>query len=44
MSDPKKIAEKPTETEEPTVGLGMIVIGIVCLLVGVGTGLLISLQ
>lgn len=44
MSDSKKISEKPTETEEPTVGLGLIVIGIVCLLVGVGTGILISLQ
>ncbi len=44
MSDPKKISQESKDTEEPTISIGLIVIGVLCLLIGVGTGLLISLR
>ena len=43
MSDEKKISTKH-QTETPPVGLGLILLGVLCLLMGIGTGVLISIR
>lgn len=43
----KKIAEKEalgTENDTPEVGLGLILLGAICLILGVGIGLIFSIQ
>ena len=43
MSDEKKITTN-NETESPSVGVGLIILGFICLAVGIGTGVLISIR
>jgi hypothetical protein len=43
MLDEKKISTKH-QTETPPVGLGLILLGVLCLLIGIGTGVLISIR
>ena len=43
MSDEKKITTTQ-KIETPSIGVGLIILGFICLVIGIGTGVLISIR